>query len=66
MNFKGYKRNLEKTQEIIKTLTEVLSLHPHLRLGQLMTIAKGDADLFNIYDEKLIENIKSFFLSSND
>lgn len=53
----GYRRKPETTAHLVAAIAEALYANPTMRLGQLLVNTAGSDDLFNLYDEVLIERL---------
>lgn len=60
---KGYTRDPEMVEKLVEAVREALYANPNLRLGQLIVNATGirdSSDLFNVYDETLLHNLRGY------
>lgn len=57
--WEGYRRQVETHKRLIAAVDAALWQHPTQRLGQIIVNALGDRDLFNVYDETLIEALEA-------
>lgn len=63
--WKGYTRDPEMTEKVIAALRDAIYANPEMRIGQLLDNALGptigfNSDLFNVYDETLLESLRRF------
>lgn len=56
----GYERSPDTVDVLVEAVRAALYAHPNQRLGQLITNAIGDRNLFSIYDEALARSLVEY------